>query len=101
VEMWSVMLPTSFDEHADDNSEEPREFRHGCTLHRPAARSVSWQLSASPLAPFVPVSLDHSAKAPPVFSLSSRFPDGEHARRQFVYSSRDKQHASRRGCKMQ
>jgi len=38
VEMRSVVLPASLDEHPDDDPKEPREFRHACTLHRPQCR---------------------------------------------------------------
>ena len=34
VKVCAVVLPTGFHEHPDDNSEEPRQFRHGGTLHR-------------------------------------------------------------------
>jgi hypothetical protein len=35
VEVRSVMWCAHFWKHADDDSKEPRDFRHGSTLHRP------------------------------------------------------------------
>ncbi len=34
MKMRSLVLSAGFDEHADHDPEEPREFRHGRTLHR-------------------------------------------------------------------
>jgi hypothetical protein len=36
MKVRSVVLPTCFDEHPNDDPEEPRKFRHAWTLHRPA-----------------------------------------------------------------
>lgn len=32
VKMWAVVLTSGFDEHPNDDSEEPRELRHARTL---------------------------------------------------------------------
>ena len=36
MKMWAVMGATDLDEHPNDDSEKPRQFRHDDTLHRPS-----------------------------------------------------------------
>jgi hypothetical protein len=45
VKVRSMMLPAGFNEHADDDSKEAGEFRHGRTVPRPALVGLTFGFS--------------------------------------------------------